>query len=248
MSLIAFSAELPFTALMNRLFGGAAATAMESVGLHPGNPQHPIPNSVAMQVLLVLGLMTFFLVVRVRLSVASPGIAQHIAEWLHGFIVGQTGGLIGHGAEKYYPFLTVLFLYVLGANLMGVIPSLESPTAHASVPLGCAMASFVYYNFHGIRAHGPSYVKQFLGPVLFLSPLVLLIEIISHLARLLSLTVRLWANIFAGDMVTLAFFSLVPIGLPVLFWALHIGVSLIQAFIFMILGAVYIASAVSEEH
>jgi F-type H+-transporting ATPase subunit a len=91
-------------------------------------------------------------------------------------------------------------------------------------------------------------VKQFTGPVIAIAPLMIVIEVVSHLARLLSLTVRLFANIFAGDMVTLAFFSLIPIGVPIVFLALHIGVSLIQTYIFVLLSAVYLGGALSEEH
>src|SRR5262249_29599028 len=116
------------------------------------------------------------------------------------------------------------------------------------VPLGCAVTTFIYYHFYGVRHHGFHYVKQFVGPVWALAPLMFIIEVISHLARILSLTVRLYANMFAGDMVTLAFFSLVPILVPVAFLGLHLFVSLVQAFIFVILTTVYIGMAVSEEH
>ena len=93
-----------------------------------------------------------------------------------------------------------------------------------------------------------SYLKQFMGPMWWLSWLMIPIEIISHLARVMSLTIRLYANMFAGDMVTLVFLSLVPIGIPVIFLGLHIGVALLQAYIFVLLTMVYLAGAVSEEH
>src|SRR5207302_9818762 len=104
------------------------------------------------------------------------------------------------------------------------------------------------YHYHGIRHLRQHYIKQFLGPVWYLAPLMLVIEIISHFARILSLTVRLYANMFAGDLVTLAFFSLVPFLVPVLFLALHFGVAIIQTFIFVMLTIVYLGMAVSEEH
>jgi len=116
------------------------------------------------------------------------------------------------------------------------------------VPLGCAIASFVYYQLQGIRKHGAAYIKQFIGPMLLLAPIMLPIELISHVARMLSLTVRLFANMFAGDLVTLVFFSLVPLGVPVLFMGLHIFVSFLQAYIFVLLVTVYLAGAVSEAH
>jgi F-type H+-transporting ATPase subunit a len=116
------------------------------------------------------------------------------------------------------------------------------------VPLGCAVVTFLYYHFHGIRHHGLHYYKQFIGPIWALAPLMLLIEVISHFARILSLTVRLYANIFAGDLVTQAFFSLVPVLVPVAFLGLHLFVALVQTFIFVMLALVYLGMAVSEEH
>ena len=104
---------------------------------------------------------------------------------------------------------------------MGLVPGLESPTANVTVPLGFALVTFLYYHYNGIRSNGFGYVKQFLGPVWWLYPLMLPIEIISHFARVLSLTVRLYANMYAGDLLTLAFFSLIPVGIPVIFLGLH---------------------------
>jgi F-type H+-transporting ATPase subunit a len=116
------------------------------------------------------------------------------------------------------------------------------------VPFGCAILTFLYYNYNGIRTHGFGYIKQFLGPVWWLTWLLFPIELISHMARLLSLTVRLYANIFAGDMVILAFFSLIPIGFPLLFMGLHVMVAFVQAFLFMALALIYLSLAVGEEH
>jgi len=116
------------------------------------------------------------------------------------------------------------------------------------VPLGCAIVTWCYYQMHGLRANGLGYIKHFMGPVWWLSPLMLLIEIFSHLARLMSLTIRLYANMFAGDMVTLIFFSLIPVGVPVLFLGLHFGVALIQTFIFVVLAMVYLGEASAHAH
>jgi F-type H+-transporting ATPase subunit a len=116
------------------------------------------------------------------------------------------------------------------------------------VPLGCALCAFLYYHTQGFKHAGIGYLKQFAGPVPALSPLMIPIELISHLARVLSLTIRLTANMLAGDLVTLVFFSLIPIGIPILFLGLHIGVSLLQTYIFILLTTVYLQGAVSEEH
>ncbi len=119
-----------------------------------------------------------------------------------------------------------LTFFILICNLIGLIPGFESPTAVPVVPLGCAVCAFVYYQTQGFKQRHCTTLKHFLGPMWWLGRSSMLpIEIISHLARMLSLTVRLYANMFAGDMVTMVFFSLVPIGVPILFLGLHIGVS-----------------------
>jgi F-type H+-transporting ATPase subunit a len=240
--------QLPFTALLNRLFGGPVSLLADRFGLHLDR-HAPIPNFVAMQVLVVLLLVAFFVWVRSRLSVENPGGAQHFAEMLHEFISNQSKELIGHhGYEPYTPILLSMLCFILLSNLLGLVPGFESPTADPKVPLGCAITAFIYYNFHGFRHAGIGYLKHFIGPVIALAPLMFVIEVVSHFARLLSLTVRLYANIFAGDMVTLAFFSLVPVGVPLIFMLLHLGVSLVQTFIFVVLATVYLAGAVGEEH
>jgi F-type H+-transporting ATPase subunit a len=240
--------QLPFTALLNRLFAGPVTALLNALGVHPEHAQAPITNFVAMEILVLGVLVLLFLAVRSRLSVESPGPLQHIFEGIHGFVQGQSNEVIGHHSEGFTPFLTALFLFILFCNLIGLVPSFESPTATPSVPLGCAVSCFVYYNVQGIKRHGAGYIKQFMGPFWWLAWLMLPIEMISHLARMLSLTVRLFANMFAGDMVTLVFFSLVPIGIPVVFLGLHIFVSLLQAYIFMLLEMVYLAGAVAAEH
>jgi F-type H+-transporting ATPase subunit a len=211
-------------------------------------PTQPISNAFAMELLVFVGLLAYFVAVRLTLSVEKPGAIQHVAEMTHGFVGEQSESIIGHGYERFTAYLTVLFLFIVIGNLMGLVPGLESPTGSPVVPLGFALVTFVYYHYHGIRANGFSYIKQFLGPVWWLYPLMLPIEIISHFARVLSLTVRLYANMFAGDMVTLAFFSLIPVGVPLIFLGLHFGVALIQAYVFMILATVYLSLAVAHDH
>ena len=240
--------QLWFTEILNRLFAGPMTALLRAIHLEPHHPQAPIPNSVAMELLVFLFLVLIFGLVRSRLSVDSPGALQHVFEGAHGFIEGQSHEIIGHHSEGYTPFLVTLAFFILTANLLGVIPGFESPTAVPVVPLGCAICAFFYYQAHGFKHAGPAYLKHFAGPMPILAPLMVPIEIISHLARVLSLTIRLYANMFAGDMVTLVFFSLIPIGVPIVFLGLHIGVSLLQTYIFVLLTTVYLAGAVAEEH
>jgi F-type H+-transporting ATPase subunit a len=240
--------ELPFTALLNHYFAGVANAVLAMLHLHPKYPQMPIDNILAMEILVALVLLAFFALVRVTLSVEKPGPAQHIAEMLHGLVSDQAESIIGHGYERFVPYVTVVFVFILLCNLIGLVPGFITPTSKPWVPLGLATLTFLYYQYQGIRANGFGYIKQFLGPIWWIAPLMLPIEIISHLARVLSLTVRLYANMFASDMVILVFFSLIPIVGSVPFLALHLGVSVIQAVVFMLLTLIYLSQAVAHEH
>jgi|SRR5580658_43195 F-type H+-transporting ATPase subunit a len=249
--------QLAFTALLNRLFGAPVTALLLKLNIHPKHPAAPITNSVAMEILVVALLVIFFIAVRLRLSVERPGALQHTMEGIDGFIHGLASETISNHPEKFVPYLTVLGMFILVCNLTGLVPGLESPTGVPAVPLGCALLTWVYYNYQGVRANGPiGYLKHFIGPQegmplavrLFLPILLFPIEVFSHLARILSLTVRLFANMFAGEMVTLVFFSLVPLGIPIIFEGLHIGVSFIQTYIFVLLACVYLGEATAHEH
>ncbi len=240
--------QLWFTEILNRFFGTAVTGLLQTVGLHPRHPQVPIPNSVAMELLVCLFLIVIFFIVRARLSVDRPGALQHAFEGVVGFIDGQSHEIIGPHSEAHTPFLVALALFILFCNLIGLLPGFESPTAVPIVPLGCAIVAFFYYQAQGFKHAGLKYLAHFAGPMPMLAPLMIPIELISHLARVLSLTIRLFANMFAGDMVTLVFFSLVPLGVPIIFLGLHLGVSLLQTYIFVLLTTVYLAGAVAEEH
>ncbi len=243
--------QLWFTALLNRAFGRPVSAAMQALPppFHPKYPEAPITNPVAMEILVIVILLVFFLLLRSRLSVQKPRGLQHLFEMFNDFITKQTEDIIEHEGLVFVPFLSALFLFVLIGNLLGLVPSLESPTRYPAIPMGCALVTFVYYNLYGLRKQGiVGYFKSFLGPVWWLSPLMFPIEVFSNLARVMSLTIRLYANMFAGDVVTLVFFSLIPIGVPVIFLGLHLGVSLLQAYIFTLLSTVYLGLAVAHEH
>jgi F-type H+-transporting ATPase subunit a len=240
--------QLWFTAILNHAFAGPVAALLRGLHIQLENPQAPITNAFAMQLLVFVFLVALFALVRTRLSVDSPGGLQHVFEGIHGFVNSQSEEVIGHHSERFTSFLVTLALFILICNLIGVIPGFESPTAVPVVPLGCAICAFVYYQTQGFKHHGVAYLKHFMGPMWWLAIIMVPIEIISHLARVLSLTVRLFANMFAGDMVTLVFFSLIPIGVPIIFLGLHVGVSLLQTYIFVLLTMVYLAGAVAEEH
>ena len=240
--------ELPLTHVLNQVFGGAIAAAMHAMGLS-ANPATVIDDTLAWEILVVGGLIAFFLLVRLTLSVDRPNTAQQVAEMIHEF-TGELGEqIIGHEYPRFQAFTTSIFLFVVLNNLLGLIPGIDTPTGHPVVPLGLAVLTFVYYNYHGIRVQGPvKYVKHFAGPVGWLSPLMFPIEIVSHCARVLALTIRLYANMLASDLVTLVFFSMVAVVIPSIFLGLHFMVSLIQAYVFMLLSMIYLSEATATEH
>jgi F-type H+-transporting ATPase subunit a len=193
-------------------------------------------------------LIVLFAMLRPRLSVDRPGKFQHIFELAYDFLHGQTDEQVPHG-ERYMGFFGTLFFFILFMNLIGVVPGFESPTMNPSVPLGCAVATFLYYNFVGVQANGLlKYLAHFAGPMIWMAPIMIPIELISHLARPLSLTIRLYANMFAGERVTMVFLSLTYFLIPAVFMGLHVFVSLLQAYIFMLLTMMYVAGATAHEH
>jgi len=237
------------TRLLNHLFAPVAVALMNLVGVHPADPARPINDTFGLEVLVALGLVVFFLIVRFTLSVEKPNPAQQIAEMIHDFTGGNASQIIGHNYERFQAFTTCVFLFIIINNLSGLIPGVVTPTSAPVVPLGIALCTFIYYQFYGFKEQGfVGYMKHFAGPVWWIAPLLFPIEIISHCARVMSLTIRLYANMFASDLVTLVFFSLIPVAVPAIFLGLHAGVSVIQAYVFMLLSMIYLSQAVAHEH
>ncbi len=249
--------QLWFTEILNRFLAGPVTALLGLLHIPPKHPDAPITNAFAMELVVAFLLIAVFLLLRSRLSVDSPGALQHIFEGTEGFVLGQSREIIGHHSEPYIAFFAILFIFILACNLIGLVPGFESPTGVTVVPLGCAICSFLYYHIQGFKHSGPKYLLHFFGPPMEGMPLIariglaalmLPIELVSHTARLLSLTVRLWANIFAGDLITLVFLSMIPIGVPIIFMGLHIMVAVLQAYVFMLLSIIYVSGAVAEEH
>ena len=241
--------QLWFTAILNKLLGGAVTPLLAKVGQAPSDPAHPIPNYVAMEVFVILLMIVGVVILRRSLSVENPGKFQHLMEVVVQFVQGMSEEIIGHGSSRYVAMLGSLGLFVGLCNLLGLIPTLQTPTGHIQVTLGCAVSVFLYYNFQGLRQHGViGYLKHLCGPMLAIAIIMFPIEVIGNFGRLLSLSVRLYANMMVGDLLEAVFGALVPIVAPAVFMALHVFVSLLQAYIFMLLPAVYIGMAVSEEH
>ena len=240
------------THIVNMLLSGVEIKLYGLIGVgaaEAARKAHLVNAAFALELLVAAGLVVFFIAVRTALSVEKPNPAQQVAEMIHEAIGDLGDQIIGHGYERFQAFVTCIFLFVLLNNLLGLIPGITTPTSRPWVPLGLAVLTFLYYNFHGVRVQGPiGYLKHFAGPLWWLAPLMFPIEIISHLARMMSLTIRLYANMFASDLLTLVWFSLIPIVWPSVFLGLHLAVSVIQAFVFMLLSMIYLSMAVSHEH
>jgi F-type H+-transporting ATPase subunit a len=239
--------ELFLTKFFNDLLAGPANAVLKMVGMK--EDARPWDNALPMELLVVLLMVVLFTFLRSRLSVDKPGPLQHMVEEVYGFLK-QTADEIGiHHSEKYVPMFATIFFLILFANLIGLIPGFESPTMSYAMPLGLAVVVFLYYNFLGFKVQGVGpYLKHFMGPIWWLAWLMIPIEIISHLARPMSLTVRLRANMFAGEQVTNAFMDLTKLVVPVAFMALHIFVSFLQAYIFALMAMIYVSASVEEHH
>jgi F-type H+-transporting ATPase subunit a len=238
-----------FANLLNTLFGGWVTALLVRLHVPPANAARPIPKYVAEEILVMLILIAGAIILRSLLSVETPGRFQLAAEFVVDFARNMTDEVIGKEGRRYIALIGTLGVFICLCNLLGLIPTLDTPTAHVEVPLGCALLVFLHYNLQGIRHHGVfGYLKHLAGPMAAIAVLMFPVEVFSNLLRMLSLTVRLYANMRAGVLVEGIFTGLVPIVVPSVFMALHIFESLLQAYIFMILPALYIALAVQEEH
>ncbi len=251
--------ELWFTALLNKMFGGLVTEILVKISalphlafVRPQDPAHPIPNYFAGEVLVALLIVVGAIILRSRLSMEAPDTFQHAMEVFVQFTQNLTDEIIGHGSRRYVALVGTLGIFILLCNLQGLVPSLVTPTASIQVTLGCAVVAFVYYNFHAVRVRGVwGYFKHLCGPIVAVSWLMLIVEVFSNLLRMLSLSVRLWANMLVGGLLVVVFSTLssyTQFGVPSVFMFLHIIEAFLQAYVFMILPALYIGLALSEEH
>ena len=238
--------ELWLTKIFNDYLATPGNWFLSIVGLP--HQARPWADFIVMQVLVMTILVLLFAMLRGRLSADQPGKLQHIFELIYEVVHGQTEDQMGNGGVKYLGYFGTIFLFILFSNLIGLIPGFEAPTMNPVVPLGCAVATFIYYNLVGIKANGAKNAAHVVGPFWWLAPLMVPIEIVSHLARPLSLTIRLFANMYAGEKVTMVFLSLTYFMIPAVFMGLHLFVALMQAYIFMLLTMIYVAGAMAHEH
>jgi len=263
------------TQLVNRLVGHALAGLLAAMGIKV-DPEHALPDYFLTALIIVLVSMAFVMWLKPRLSAERPGASQQVCEGLltnpvkFGIRDLLDDAMPHHHGREFIAMVGTVGIFVLLCNLVSVIPAFASPTGHPSVPLACALITFFYFNAMGVRHHGPvGYLKMFSGTNPYLAVLLFPVEIVSTFARILSLTVRLWANMFSSELLYFIFLGMLllpvnalsaknaaagfavgifPALIPVAFIGLHIFVAVIQAFVFTILPSVYLGMAVAEEH
>lgn len=237
------------TAIFNHYLAGVANAILGLVNLKANDPAHPWETWLVMELLVFAILILLVAAVKPKLSADRPGKLQHLFETTYGFLKTQASEVGIHHPEKYVNFFGTLFVFILAMNLIGIIPTFESPTMSVYVPAGLAVCTWVYYHVMGVRELGFwKYLAHFGGPILALAPLMFFIEIIGHFARMLSLTVRLYGNMFAGEQITNVFISLTYLVVPVVFMGLHVFVSFLQAYVFTLLTMIYVSIGTSHEH
>jgi F-type H+-transporting ATPase subunit a len=248
--------ELWLTAQFNEYLAGLANAILGIFNVHANDPSHPWENWLVCELVVVVILMLTAAAVRSGLSPDKPGKLQMSFEWAYGLVKSTASQAGIHHGEQYAPYFATVALFILAMNLIGIIPAFESPTMSVSVPAGLAICSFVYYHRFGVHEHGlGKYLAHFAGPVrfpFFIFNVIFIgfmsfVEVISHFARLISLTVRLYGNMFAGVQVTNVALGLYLVA-PAAAMALHVAVAVIQTYVFMLLSMIYVGIATAHDH
>ncbi len=232
--------------LFNRAFGGPLAALLGLFGIEVHDPAHLVPDHLVMVIIVAIALSLILWLSSRRLSLV-PSRGQSLLELIFQAFENLALDTIGPQGRKYLPVIGTVGLFIFGCNLVGLVPGFMSPTSKLNVTFGCALVVFIYYHWQGVRAQGLNYFKHFMGPIPALAPLLIPIEIISHFSRPVSLSMRLFGNIFAEELLIVIMASIIPFLLPLPFMAVAIFTSLIQAFVFVLLSCIYIAGAVAHE-
>jgi F-type H+-transporting ATPase subunit a len=237
---------------VNVLFGPLVAAALRPLGIQFAPGADVIPNYLVIMGLIIVALAVLSFLLRSRLSVENPGPVQLAVEELVDGLGGMLDDNIGPKGRRYLPLVGTVGLFILVCNLIGLVPGFMAPTSNINVPLGCAITVFVFYQIQGFREQGfVGYLKHFCAPPgapLWIAPVYLPIEIISHFSRVLSLSIRLFGNIFGEELVIVILFTVMPFVAPLPMMFLGIITGGLQAFIFVMLTIIYLSGAVAVEH
>ncbi len=212
-------------------------------------PSFGLPPHTILMVYIIIGLAVFSLLIRSRFKLV-PGHTQAILEIVADAFVKMVDENMGHKGRRYFPFILTIAVFIFICNAIGLIPGLISPTANLNVTAGLALVVFFMTHIIGIKEHGFKYVKHFMGPIWWLTPLMVIIELIGHFARPLSLSLRLFGNMMGHEQIVGVLLILMPVAYPLLVvsTALGIVVIFIQSFIFALLSMLYLGAALEEPH
>ena len=213
-------------------------------------PPDMVPHFASHAFLASFILIGVALMLRGGMSLVPRGV-QNLVEVLAESMLTLSEETIGERwGKKFFPFIATLFMFILTCNVMGLIPGFTSATSNLNMTVAMALPVFFLYQFFGFKIHGLGYIKHFMGPVLMLAPLMFIVEVLSHFARPLTLSVRLFGNMFAKHMLLLVLGSIVftKYFFPSMVLGLGVLVSFVQAFVFALLTTLYLAGAVEEAH
>lgn len=244
--------ELWIVQAVNAVFGPVVTWIGGLFGYQFEHPDKPIPDAIVMVYLIVFALLALAFLVRSRLSVDNPGKLQIVFEDIVTAMRGMLADIVGPKGPSYLTLVGTIGIFILVGNLIGLVPGFMAPTSSINVTLGCAITVWVYYHIQGVREQGIGpYLKHFAAPPgapLFIAPIMLPIEIISHFSRVLSLSLRLFGNVFGEELVILILFTIVPFVAPLPMMFLGVITSTLQAFIFVMLTMIYLGGAVATDH
>lgn len=191
----------------------------------------------------MLIIIVFSLIVRLTLKL-MPSNFQNVVESIIEMLCSFVEDILGKHTKKHFPLIATLALFIFFANIVELVPGFVPPTSSWNTTIAMALIVFVYYQYLGIKTHGIKYIKHFMGPIWWLTPLMIPIEIIGHFARILSLSVRLFGNIMGGGLLLAIVYFLMPVLVPLPIMALVLLAAVIQAFIFSLLSTLYIADVI----
>lgn len=197
---------------------------------------------------LIIGLLLIISVLATKAVKAVPGGLQNFMEVIIGGIENMIVETMGEHGRPFFPLVATLAIFILVSNLIGLIPGFFPPTANINTTAACAVVVFVMTHVVGVKEHGVKYIKHFLGPIIWLAPMMFFIEVIGHFSRVISLTLRLFGNMNGHELVLMIFFGLAPFLVPLPMMLMGVLVSFIQAFVFMLLAMIYIQGSLEHAH
>jgi len=212
------------------------------LGLQPASA-----DAVAYTWLIIIMLLLVSLVATKAIKAVPSGM-QNFMEVVIGGIENMIVETMGEHGRPFFPLVATLAIFILVSNLVGLIPGFFPPTANINTTAACAIVVFVMTHVVGVKEHGVGYIKHFMGPIIWLAPMIFFIEVIGHLSRVISLTLRLFGNMNGHELVLMIFFGLAPFLVPLPMMLMGVLVSFIQAFVFMLLAMIYIQGSLEHAH